>query len=147
MKIDQKVTKMQQQLRNKKRAGFTLVEVIAVTAMLGVLAAMLMPSISDANNRARNTKLHNDLTTIDHAIQVYKMDTGKCPETVQKLVDEGYIAKNKDYKDAKGEEFGYTNADPNYSLSGKDAEGKVVTSYGSAKAEGTTTDGTKQGGA
>ena len=45
------------------RKGFTLIELVAVTAMLGILAGMLLPSIDSANKRAKNAKLHNDLLT------------------------------------------------------------------------------------
>ena len=43
------------------RKGFTLIELVAVTAMLGVLAGMLLPSIDSANKKAKNAKLKNDL--------------------------------------------------------------------------------------
>lgn len=62
------------------RKGFTLIELVAVTAMLGVLAGMLLPSIDSANKKAKNAKLKNDLLTVDSAIQLYKMENGKCPE-------------------------------------------------------------------
>jgi general secretion pathway protein G len=58
----------------RKRGGFTLIEVIAVTVILGVLASMMIPSINGAGNKARNAKLKNDLVTIDQAIGVYKLE-------------------------------------------------------------------------
>ena len=59
------------------RKGFTLIELVSVTAMLGVLAGMLLPSIDSANKKAKNAKLKNDLLTVDSAIQLYKMEKGK----------------------------------------------------------------------
>jgi len=57
-------------------AGFTLLEVLAVVALLGVLGAMLLPSLDSAAGRAKNARLESDLATIDNAILLYKMDNG-----------------------------------------------------------------------
>ncbi len=124
----------QKQKRRKRCGGFTLLEVVAVTAMLGILAAMLMPSISGANDRARNAKLKNDLAVVDQALQIYKLDKdGTLPAALTALVTEGYISKNKGLKDAKNEEFAYdaSSADGTYTLSGQDSTGAVIPSEGS----------------
>ena len=49
-------------------AGFTLLEVLAVVALLGILGAMLMPSLDSAADRAKNARLESDLATVDNAI-------------------------------------------------------------------------------
>lgn len=81
-----------------------MIELVAVTAMLGVLAGMLLPSIDSANKKAKNAKLKNDLLTVDSAIQLYKMEKGKCPEKLEDLVSE-YIARNKGFQDATNTVF------------------------------------------
>ena len=63
----------------RSQRGFTLIEVVAAAALIGILATMLMPSLSGANDRVKNAKLSNDLAAIDQAIQLYRMDTGKVP--------------------------------------------------------------------
>lgn len=112
--------------------GFTLIELVAVTAMLGVLAGMLLPSIDSANKKAKNAKLKNDLLTVDSAIQLYKMENGTCPAALEDLVSD-YIAKNKGFSDATNKEFTYTKDGDGltYTLKGLDAEGKEVVSNGS----------------
>ncbi len=117
-------------------AGFTLLEVLAVVALLGVLGAMLLPSLDSAAGRAKNARLESDLATIDNAILLYKMDNGTCPSALSDLVDE-YIAKGKEFKDATGTELSYTPAGDklSYSLTGKNAAGETVTSDGSSNAE------------
>lgn len=123
---------------NKLRgnAGFTLLEVLAVVALLGFLGAMLLPSLDSAAGRAKNARLESDLATIDNAILLYKMDNGTCPDALADLVDE-YIAKGKEFKDATGTELSYTPAGDklSYSLTGKNADGEPVTSDGSSDAE------------
>ena len=39
---------------NSRNAGFSLIEVIAVTIIIGVMATMLMPAIDGAGSKARN---------------------------------------------------------------------------------------------
>lgn len=76
---------------NKWNAGFSLIEVIAVTIIIGVMATMLMPAIDGAGSKARNAKLKNDLATLDQAIATYKLEQGSVPASLDNLVP-GYIA-------------------------------------------------------
>ena len=119
---------------NKCNAGFSLIEVIAVTIIIGVMATLLMPAIDGAGSKARNAKLKNDLATLDQAIATYKLEQGSVPASLDSLVPD-YIAKNKGFKDAKNEDFQYSVSGNNYSLTGSDAEGNTVTSNGSVATE------------
>jgi len=120
--------------KRKSNAGFSLIEVIAVTIIIGVMATMLIPSIDGAGSKARNAKLKNDLATLDQAIATYKLEQGSVPESLNNLVPD-YIAQNKGFKDAKNADFQYTVSGSAYTLTGSDAEGNTVTSDGSAAAE------------
>ena len=122
------------QKKVSRNAGFSLIEVIAVTIIIGVMATMLMPAIDGAGSKARNAKLQNDLTTLDQAIATYKLEQGSVPASLDKLVPD-YIAKNKGFKDAKNEDFQYSVSGSNYTLTGSDAEGNTVTSNGSVAEE------------
>ena len=117
-----------------RNAGFSLIEVIAVTIIIGVMATMLMPAIDGAGSKARNAKLKNDLATLDQAIATYKLEQGSIPASLENLVPD-YIAKNKGFKDAKNDDFQYSVSGNNYTLTGSDAEGNTVTSNGSVAAE------------
>ena len=120
--------------KNSHNAGFSLIEVIAVTIIIGVMATMLMPAIDGAGSKARNAKLKNDLATLDQAIATYKLEQGSIPASLDNLVPD-YIAKNKGFKDAKNEDFQYSVSGSSYTLTGSDAEGNTVTSNGSVVAE------------
>lgn len=112
-------------------SGFSLIEVIAVTIIIGVMATMLMPAIDGAGSKARNAKLKNDLATLDQAIATYKLEQGSIPDSLDSLVPD-YISQNKGFKDAKNEDLQYSPSDNSYTLTGSDAEGNTVTSNGSA---------------
>ena len=119
-----------EQRRNLRQKGFTLVEVVAVTAMIGVLSAMLLPSVEGANNKAKNAKLKSDLVTIDNALALYRLENGKYPSALQDLKPD-YLQKNKEFKDAMGEDISYTGNTTTYTLSGKNVDGQDVQSDGS----------------
>ena len=113
----------------RSQRGFTLIEVVAAAALIGILATMLMPSLSGANDRVKNANLSNDLAAIDQAIQVYRMDTGKVPGKLADL-DSSYLGGKLEFKDATGDGLTYT-PDVNgadYSLTGKNASGTAVSS-------------------
>ena len=116
-----------------RNAGFSLIEVIAVTIIIGVMATMLMPAIDGAGSKARNAKLKNDLATLDQAIATYKLEQGSIPSSLDNLVPD-YIT-HKGFKDAKNEDLQYSVSGSNYTLTGSDAEGNTVTSNGSVAAE------------
>lgn len=116
----------------RKQGGFTLIEVVAAAALIGIMATMLLPSLSGANDRVKNARLQNDLVTIDQAIQLYKMDAGTVPAELTTL-DSEYLGGKLEFKDAKGEVLTYTpnTTDGTYTLSGKNSKGAAVTSPGS----------------
>ena len=112
----------------RSQRGFTLIEVVAAAALIGILATMLMPSLSGANDRVKNAKLSNDLAAIDQAIQLYRMDTGKVPANLEAL-DSSYLGGKLEFKDATGDAIVYTaGEDGSYSVSGKNASGATVNS-------------------
>ena len=111
----------------KQRQGFTLIEIVAVLAILGMMAIMLMPSIDIASNRAKDTKMVSDLVTLDSAVKLYRLENGSYPVDLDKLKDDGYVI-NKDYKDAQNKAFSYAQATDktSYTLTGKKSNGEEV---------------------
>ena len=117
-------------------AGFTLVEVVAAAALIGLLFTMLMPSLSGAYNKVKNSRLQNDLATVDQAIELYKMEKGTLPESLTVLRDEEYFTDKTEFSDAQGSELTYTKGDNlQYTLSGKNTKGESVVSPGSLNNE------------
>ncbi len=119
-------------IKGGKQGGFTLIEIVAAAALLGVLLTMLMPSLEGANEKVKNAKLKNDLAAVDQALQLYKLENGTLPEGLTEL-DGSYLAKGSDFKDALNEDLTYTVESDGltYTLKGKNAAGNEVVSGGS----------------
>lgn len=75
----------------KKDAGFTLVELMIVMAIIGILATLAIPSYVTAIKHAREAVLKEDLHVMRAAIDSYTMDKQKAPQSLDDLVQEGYL--------------------------------------------------------
>ena len=78
--------------RTKRQdAGFTLVELMIVMAIIGVLAMVAVPSYISAIKHAREAVLKEDLHTLRAAIDSYTMDKQKAPQSLDDLLQDGYL--------------------------------------------------------
>lgn len=58
------------------RRGFTLVELLIVIVIIAILAALLLPAITEAIYSARETKCLNNLTQLGRLLEVYRKSHG-----------------------------------------------------------------------
>jgi len=65
--------------------GFTLIEVLVVVAILGILAAILVPQIMDRPDEAKRVAARADVAAIVQALKLYRLDNGNYPTTDQGL--------------------------------------------------------------
>ena len=73
------------------RRGFTLIELLVVMAILAALLALAAPRYFDSLERAKEAALRTDLRMLREAIDKYRADTGRLPETLQVLADARYL--------------------------------------------------------
>jgi general secretion pathway protein G len=62
-----------QSIRNMKKSGFTLVEILIVVIILGILAAIVIPQFTGASQEARKNSLTSQLQTIRSQVELYKL--------------------------------------------------------------------------
>src|SRR5438067_13923565 len=62
---------------NKRRGGFTLVEIMIVVAIIALLAAIAVPGFLRARKRTQASRILNDLRMIDSAVDQYAIETNR----------------------------------------------------------------------
>jgi len=77
--------------RIQSEAGFTLMELMIVMAIIGILATLAVPSFIGALKSAREAVLKEDLHVMRAAIDSYTMDKQKAPQSLDDLVQNGYL--------------------------------------------------------
>lgn len=71
--------------------GFTLLELMIVMVVIGLLAAIAIPSYTNNIRNAKEAVLKEDLHTMRTAIDSYTVDKQKAPQSLDDLVQEGYL--------------------------------------------------------
>ncbi|MCG7961184.1 MAG: prepilin-type N-terminal cleavage/methylation domain-containing protein [Candidatus Thiodiazotropha taylori] len=75
-------------LHNK---GFTLIELLLVLTLVAMLAGLAVPIVSKSIQRAKGSTLKEDLFVMRKTINDFYTDHARYPNTLEELVDEGYI--------------------------------------------------------
>jgi len=75
----------------RNQRGFTLAELLIVVAILGILAVIAIPQFRQSPDRAREAVLKTDLHTIRESIDQYFADKGRYPDSIEALVEDGYM--------------------------------------------------------
>jgi prepilin-type N-terminal cleavage/methylation domain-containing protein len=100
-------------IRDERRrsAGFTLIELMVVIAIIGILVGLLLPVLSNVKNKAYKTELHANLKDCASACENYRLDFNRYPwpkgPDVEKQMKAGHpenaeIFTHKVYAELKG---------------------------------------------
>ena len=70
----------------RRRAGFTLLELLVVIVIIGLLAAFVAPKYFGQIGKSKTQMARAQIEALDKAIDQYRLDTGSYPTTAQGLV-------------------------------------------------------------
>ena len=73
-----------QHRRNRQR-GFTLMEIMVVIFIIGLLIAVVAPSVLGNQDKAMKQKVMADLATLEQALDMYRLDNLRFPSSEQGL--------------------------------------------------------------
>jgi general secretion pathway protein G len=77
--------------RSKVRnQGFTLIEMVVVISLILVLLSIALPMYNQSIVHAKEAKLHQNLKTLNEAIETYSLNKKQAPQSLEDLVP-GYI--------------------------------------------------------
>ena len=118
---------------NKRRGGFTLVEIMIVVAIIALLAAIAVPGFLRARKRSQASRIINDLRLIDSAVDQYAIENNKASGFVVTVAEwTKYLKAGTNLaatgKDILGNSYGNVNVDslPKVPQASKDALSDVT---------------------
>lgn len=114
-------------MKINKNKHFTLIELIVVIAVLGILASIVLPNISDATDKAEQARLKANVRNLQTVVDAYRLDNNSYPTVTQPKFSNGVIDFEKivpDYLNKK--DFAL---DKDYRTYYVDSYGNVVVNY------------------
>lgn len=117
--------------------GFTLIEILVVVVILAILAALVIPKIMSRPEEARVVRAKQDISSIESALNLYKLDNGFYPTTEQGIAAlvtkpsadpvpqdwQGYLSHLPE--DPWGHAYQYTNNDGTITVLSEGPNGKA----------------------
>ena len=71
--------------QSRAQQGFSLIEVMVVVVIMGIMAALVVPSLMDRPDQARAVAARQDIAALTQALKLYRLDNGRYPSTAQGL--------------------------------------------------------------
>lgn len=110
--MDSKIKNREQ----RRRAGFTLIEILLVVVIIGILAALAVPKLSGRVEQAKQAAVKKEIQSLGTALELYELDVGEYPSSLQGLIISGsgkgwkgpYIKSGKLPKDPWGNDYSYS---------------------------------------
>jgi general secretion pathway protein G len=99
----------------RARAGFTLIEIMVVIAIIGLLLTVVAPNVWNKLRQAKVTTTKMKMNNVKNAVGDYRNDYSKVPDTLEQLLEpseknvgEAYLEKQDQLLDAWENPFRYT---------------------------------------
>jgi general secretion pathway protein G len=110
---------MTNEQRKRREGGFTLLELLVVLAIMGMLAAIIAPTVIRYLGTSRTQTAHVQIQNVMAALELFRLDVGRYPtpqEGLEALVtapptaqnwNGPYLKKDTALKDPWGELYAY----------------------------------------
>ncbi len=116
----------------KNRRGMTLIEIMIVLAIIGSIAALLLPNITGQLDKSKVKEARIQMTQLVNALSMYYTDCGKYPQSLEGLTKADANCSNwgpqpyytKKLTDPFGHEFVYELNGSEYSLKSLGKDGR-----------------------
>lgn len=72
-------------MKRSTQNGFTLLEVMVVIVILGIMASFVVPNLLGNKEKADQQKVVSDISALENALDMYKLDNSVYPTTDQGL--------------------------------------------------------------
>ena len=118
----------------KRQAGFTLVEMIVVIAIIGTLATMVVVRYAGHTDQAKAAAAKSQLAQLEDAVVSFQSQCGRLPRSLSELVEKpagldnwpegGYLKKKSVPKDPWGNDYVYTLRGRSFGIVSLGADGK-----------------------
>jgi len=76
------------QLMHRRRAGFTLIEILLVVVIIGILAGIGIPALSGKSEKAKIAQAQGNINMLSSGLAIYEMNNGTYPSSLDGLLDE-----------------------------------------------------------
>lgn len=83
-------------MKSFRKRAFTLVEMLAVIAIIGILAGLVFPAIQRAREKAKMAKCANNLKQFAHAIDLFQVENQRFPDWLSNLYP-SYVSSKEMY--------------------------------------------------
>lgn len=79
---------------NRRRRGFTLVEVLLVMTILAIMAGLVLPKITGKSQQAREDAVRAQCDAFKTGLNMFEVDNGYYPRDMKALVEKPHDAAN-----------------------------------------------------
>jgi len=94
--------------------GFTLMEILIVVAIIGLIAALIVPNLIGRYEKSQEEIAKAQIEMLSSSVQSFKVDVGRYPKSLDELITSTdpkwkgpYLSKGKLPKDPWGRDYQY----------------------------------------